>query len=116
MPSRQITKEAVYLCTGNPLPKDIEQISYWLLNESFSDSLSTWLSDFNFYTNTHLYWLLLPNEFTCLDLGMLLQIDFSGSRSTSQVLVAGRQHVNGYFKMYFPYVKLVIEVVTVDMF
>ncbi|XP_031273136.1 replication factor C subunit 3 [Pistacia vera] len=39
MASQQITEEAVYLCTGNPLPNDIEQISYWLLNESFADSL-----------------------------------------------------------------------------
>ncbi|XLU66804.1 hypothetical protein S245_025857 [Arachis hypogaea] len=38
MASQQITEEAVYLCTGNPLPKDIEQISYWLLNEQFSES------------------------------------------------------------------------------
>jgi hypothetical protein len=38
MASQQITEEAVYLCTGNPLPKDIEQISYWLLNESFGES------------------------------------------------------------------------------
>lgn len=38
MASQQITEETVYLCTGNPLPKDIEQISYWLLNESFSTS------------------------------------------------------------------------------
>ncbi|KAK4490122.1 hypothetical protein RD792_000779 [Penstemon davidsonii] len=38
MASQQITEEAVYLCTGNPLPKDIEQISYWLLNESFATS------------------------------------------------------------------------------
>lgn len=38
MASQQITEEAVYLCTGNPLPKDIEQISYWLLNESFTES------------------------------------------------------------------------------
>ncbi|KAK6939896.1 Replication factor C, C-terminal [Dillenia turbinata] len=36
MASKQITEEAVYLCTGNPLPKDIEQISYWLLNEPFA--------------------------------------------------------------------------------
>lgn len=35
---QQITEEAVYLCTGNPMPKDIEQIAYWLLNESFLDS------------------------------------------------------------------------------
>ncbi|KAK7353195.1 hypothetical protein VNO80_18635 [Phaseolus coccineus] len=38
MATQQITEEAVYLCTGNPLPKDIEQISYWLLNEQFTDS------------------------------------------------------------------------------
>ncbi|KAI9200106.1 hypothetical protein LWI28_002866 [Acer negundo] len=38
MASQQITEEVVYLCTGNPLPKDIEQISFWLLNESFADS------------------------------------------------------------------------------
>ncbi|XP_031119213.1 replication factor C subunit 3 [Ipomoea triloba] len=36
MASQQITEEAVYLCTGHPLPKDIEQISYWLLNEPFA--------------------------------------------------------------------------------
>ncbi|KAL2232366.1 replication factor C subunit 3 [Sesamum indicum] len=38
MASQQISEEAVYLCTGNPLPKDIEQISYWLLNEPFTTS------------------------------------------------------------------------------
>lgn len=41
MASQQITEEAVYLCTGNPLPKDIEQISYWLLNEQYSDSFKS---------------------------------------------------------------------------
>ncbi|EPS74155.1 hypothetical protein M569_00596, partial [Genlisea aurea] len=35
---QQITEEAVYSCTGNPLPKDIEQISHLLLNETFSSS------------------------------------------------------------------------------
>ncbi|CAL5417444.1 unnamed protein product [Camellia sinensis] len=40
MASQQITEEAVYLCTGNPLPKDIEQISHWLLNESFAVRIS----------------------------------------------------------------------------
>ncbi|XP_021743689.1 replication factor C subunit 3-like [Chenopodium quinoa] len=40
MASPQITEEAVYLCTGNPLPKDIEQISFWLLNETFATSFS----------------------------------------------------------------------------
>ncbi|KAL5704435.1 Subunit of heteropentameric Replication factor C (RF-C) [Ranunculus cassubicifolius] len=36
-----ITDEAIYLCTGNPMPKDIEQISHWLLNESFTTSLTS---------------------------------------------------------------------------
>ncbi|KAG9457106.1 hypothetical protein H6P81_001614 [Aristolochia fimbriata] len=36
MASETITEEAVYLCTGNPMPKEIEQICFWLLNESFS--------------------------------------------------------------------------------
>ncbi|KAK9758412.1 hypothetical protein RND81_01G227900 [Saponaria officinalis] len=40
MASQRITEDAVYLCTGNPLPKDIEQISYWLLNESVNISFS----------------------------------------------------------------------------
>ncbi|PIA47475.1 hypothetical protein AQUCO_01400252v1 [Aquilegia coerulea] len=39
MASPHISEEAVYLCTGNPMPKDIEQISHWLLNESFMTSL-----------------------------------------------------------------------------
>ncbi|KAG6432602.1 hypothetical protein SASPL_104183 [Salvia splendens] len=38
MACQLITEEAVYLCTGNPLPKDIEQISHWLLNEPFTVS------------------------------------------------------------------------------
>lgn len=38
MASQHVTEEAVYLCTGNPMPKDIEQIAYWLLNEPFTAS------------------------------------------------------------------------------
>ncbi|CAM8983177.1 unnamed protein product [Rhodiola kirilowii] len=38
MASQKITEEAVYLCTGNPLPKDIELIAFLLLNETFADS------------------------------------------------------------------------------
>lgn len=44
MASQQITEEAVYLCTGNPLPKDIEQIAHWLLNESFTTSYKSMLN------------------------------------------------------------------------
>lgn len=39
-----ITEEAVYLCTGSPLPKDVEQMAYWLLNESFAKA-STLISE-----------------------------------------------------------------------
>lgn len=38
MASQQITEETVYLCTGNPLPQDVQQITHWLLNESFAES------------------------------------------------------------------------------
>nr|CAB3451234.1 unnamed protein product [Digitaria exilis] len=44
MASQQITEEAVYLCTGNPMPKDIEEIAFWLLNEPFSTSFK-YISD-----------------------------------------------------------------------
>ncbi|KAG0464585.1 hypothetical protein HPP92_018749 [Vanilla planifolia] len=40
MASQHVTEEAVYLCTGNPMPKDIEQITYWLLNEPFTGSFT----------------------------------------------------------------------------
>lgn len=49
MASQQITGEAVYLCTGNPLPKDIEQISHWLLNESFTTSSESNLEAYYLY-------------------------------------------------------------------
>ncbi|CAN6459169.1 unnamed protein product [Victoria cruziana] len=38
MASQHVTEDAVYLCTGNPMPKDIEQICFWLLNEAFAAS------------------------------------------------------------------------------
>lgn len=44
MASQHVTEEAVYLCTGNPMPKDIEQIAYWLLNEPFTASFK-YISD-----------------------------------------------------------------------
>lgn len=45
MASQHINEEAVYLCTGNPMPKDIEQIAYWLLNESFKSAFNCILPD-----------------------------------------------------------------------
>lgn len=41
MSSDEITEDAVYSCTGNPLPKDIEQVAHWLLNETFSDAFDS---------------------------------------------------------------------------
>lgn len=59
MASPHLTEEAVYLCTGNPMPKDIEQIAYWLLNESFSTSHQCIHNlsklKFNFLSST--YWV-----------------------------------------------------------
>lgn len=45
MAYQHVSEEAVYLCTGNPMPKDIEQIAYWLLNESFTDAFKCMLPD-----------------------------------------------------------------------
>jgi hypothetical protein len=36
MSADELTEEAVYACTGNPLPRDIEQCANWLLNEPMS--------------------------------------------------------------------------------
>ena len=67
MASQHITEEAVYLCTGNPLPKDIEQISFWLLNEPFSDSFKrNWFSlELSIYFDVFCqFYLFLPISFT----------------------------------------------------
>lgn len=33
-----IDEDAVYLCTGNPMPRDIEAVVTWLLNEEFNEA------------------------------------------------------------------------------
>eukprot|EP00897_Mesotaenium_endlicherianum_P002333 jgi/Mesen1/2127/ME000152S01210 len=38
MASPHVDEDAVYLCTGNPMPRDIERIAFLLLNSSFSDA------------------------------------------------------------------------------
>lgn len=38
--AHDVVNEAnVYLCTGNPLPKDVEAITHWLFNERFPDAV-----------------------------------------------------------------------------
>lgn len=38
--AHDVVNEAnVYLCTGNPLPKDIESVTQWLFNETFSTAV-----------------------------------------------------------------------------
>lgn len=34
----KVDASAVYLCTGNPRPEDIETVLEWLLNESMQDA------------------------------------------------------------------------------
>jgi hypothetical protein len=36
----QVDEEAVYLCTGNPMPQDIQSIVHWLFNDSFKEAYS----------------------------------------------------------------------------
>jgi len=33
-----VNLDNIYLCTGNPLPSDIEQILYWMLNDDYSEA------------------------------------------------------------------------------
>jgi replication factor C subunit 3/5 len=34
----RVTEDAVYTCTGNPLPRDIEQIVTWVLEDDFTSA------------------------------------------------------------------------------
>lgn len=36
-----IDEDAVYTCTGNPLPQDIEQVVHWLFNEPMTSAFSS---------------------------------------------------------------------------
>jgi hypothetical protein len=65
MASQQITEESVYLCTGNPMPKDIEQIAFWLLNEPFSTSFKCILSYQSPLTSNET-WILQPIAYRIL--------------------------------------------------
>lgn len=50
MASDDVSEEAVYTCTGNPLPRDIQQIVEWIMNQSFAEAFAS--MSFN-YPNTH---------------------------------------------------------------
>lgn len=41
MASPAVTEAAVYHCTGNPMPQDIEQCAKWLLNETIADAFES---------------------------------------------------------------------------
>jgi hypothetical protein len=41
MASEEVSEEAVYLNTGNPLPTDIEHIATVLLNDPFTDTFNS---------------------------------------------------------------------------
>ena len=36
MAAGEVDERAVYLCTGNPLPEDLQTIANWLFNEDFA--------------------------------------------------------------------------------
>lgn len=36
-----VSEEAVYACTGNPMPRDIEQVVNWLFNEPLTDTFNS---------------------------------------------------------------------------
>jgi len=41
MASDDVSEEAVYTCTGNPLPRDIQQIVEWIMNQSFAEAFAS---------------------------------------------------------------------------
>ena len=36
MAAGEVDERAVYLCTGNPLPEDLQTIANWLFNDDFA--------------------------------------------------------------------------------
>ena len=40
MSSPEVSQQAVYQCTGNPLPSDIEHCYRWLMNETIAEAFS----------------------------------------------------------------------------
>ena len=49
MAHEEISEDAVYSCTGNPLPKDIGQIVEWMLNENFTVAYNSRSSSCDMY-------------------------------------------------------------------
>ncbi len=41
MASDEISEEAVYTCTGNPLPRDVQQIVEWIMNQNFAEAFAS---------------------------------------------------------------------------
>ena len=41
MSAAEVSQEAVYQCTGNPLPRDIEECYRWLMNETIAEAFSS---------------------------------------------------------------------------
>ena len=41
MASPEVSEVTVYLCTGNPLPEDVEQICQWLFNAPFVQAFNS---------------------------------------------------------------------------
>ena len=41
MASDEVSEEAVYTCTGNPMPRDVQQIVEWIMNQSFAEAFAS---------------------------------------------------------------------------
>ena len=44
MSAAEVSQEAVYQCTGNPLPRDIEECYKWLMNDTIAEAFSSAIS------------------------------------------------------------------------
>ena len=41
MASGRVSEASVYACTGNPMPRDIEQVGQWLFQAPFSEAFNS---------------------------------------------------------------------------
>lgn len=51
----EVDEDAVYLCTGNPLPADIESAVYWLFNDDFNTAFDSKCWDHRCHCNALIY-------------------------------------------------------------
>merc|ERR1712166_1243888 len=113
-----ITEENLYLCTGNPLPRDIEAISQCLLKEDYADALKSVadikqdkgmaLSDIVTEVSAHMEGVQFTGDVRCFLLDQLANIEYRlacGASERTQLhgmigaFICAREMVHGNMAM-----------------